>query len=87
MVAGAPSQPLMPASLEATRRITALAYHAHSRPCRDYRPNNGGGTGSYEDGSADPLAAPVYEALHSGCPVVEGEKWVATRWIRGNRFY
>ncbi|PRW59787.1 putative prolyl 4-hydroxylase 3 [Chlorella sorokiniana] len=53
----------------------------------DYRPHNGGGTGSYEDGSADPLATPVYEALHSGCPVVDGEKFVATRWIRGARFY
>lgn len=56
-------------------------------PCRDYRPSNGGGTGSYEDGSADPLAQPVYEALHSGCPVLEGQKFVATRWIRGARFY
>lgn len=56
-------------------------------PRRDYQPHNGGGTGSYEDGTADPLATPVYEALHSGCPVVEGEKFVMTRWIRGARFY
>ncbi|KAL6770815.1 hypothetical protein ACKKBF_B32790 [Auxenochlorella protothecoides x Auxenochlorella symbiontica] len=52
----------------------------------DYRPGGGSGQGSYEDGTADPSATPVYEALHSGCPVLEGEKWIVTRWIRGAGF-
>ena len=25
-------------------------------------------------------------ALHGGCPVVKGEKWVATKWIRDKAF-
>ena len=25
-------------------------------------------------------------ALHGGCPVVKGEKWVATKWIRDKCF-
>lgn len=44
-------------------------------PARDYKPGNGAGTGSYEDGTAEPLAQAVYAAMHSGCPVVEGEKY------------
>jgi hypothetical protein len=24
--------------------------------------------------------------MHSGCPVLEGEKYIATRWIRGAGF-
>lgn len=52
----------------------------------DYKPGNGTGTGSYEDGSADPSAVPVVESLHSGCPVLDGEKWIATRWIRSAKF-
>merc|ERR1712196_386149 len=28
------------------------------------------------DGNFDP------QSLHGGCPVVKGEKWVATKWIR-----
>jgi hypothetical protein len=55
-------------------------------PCRDYRPSNGSGTGSYQDGSAQPYAQTVYAAMHAGCPVLEGEKWIATRWIRSSRF-
>jgi len=29
---------------------------------------------------------PVTRSLHSGAPVVEGEKWVATKWLREARF-
>lgn len=49
-------------------------------------PGQGSNRGSYADGSADPGATPVYGALHSGCPVIEGEKWIVTRWIRSSRF-
>eukprot|EP00887_Chlorella_sp_A99_P006415 scaffold3.g6415.t1 len=52
----------------------------------DYAPSEGSGTGSYSDGSADPAARPIYAAMHSGCPVLEGEKFIATRWIRGAGF-
>jgi hypothetical protein len=30
----------------------------------------------HADGSMDP------HSLHSGCPVVQGNKWSATKWIR-----
>ncbi len=52
----------------------------------DYSPGNGEGTGSYADGTGRPAAKPVPETLHSGCPVEEGEKWIATRWIRSSGF-
>ncbi|KAL4458442.1 hypothetical protein ABPG75_013307 [Micractinium tetrahymenae] len=52
----------------------------------DYRPGNGSGAGSYEDGSAQAEAQTVYEAMHAGCPVWEGEKYIATRWIRSSGF-
>lgn len=52
----------------------------------DYRPGTGAGTGSYEDGSAEANAETVYAAMHAGCPVVEGEKYIATRWIRAAGF-
>jgi prolyl 4-hydroxylase len=29
---------------------------------------------------------PVTRSLHGGTPVVEGEKWVATKWLREGRF-
>jgi len=29
---------------------------------------------------------PVTRTLHGGAPVVEGEKWVATKWLREGRF-
>lgn len=45
----------------------------------DYRPSDGSGTGSFEDGTADPNARPVPESMHSGCPVLSGEKWVRDR--------
>jgi prolyl 4-hydroxylase len=31
-------------------------------------------------------AHPVTRTLHGGAPVVEGEKWVATKWLREGRF-
>jgi prolyl 4-hydroxylase len=31
-------------------------------------------------------AHPVTRSLHGGAPVVEGEKWVATKWLRQGRF-
>lgn len=31
-------------------------------------------------------AHPVSRTLHGGAPVVEGEKWVATKWMRQGRF-
>lgn len=31
-------------------------------------------------------AHPVTRTLHGGAPVVEGEKWVATKWVREGRF-
>jgi prolyl 4-hydroxylase len=29
---------------------------------------------------------PVTRSLHGGAPVIEGEKWVATKWVREGRF-
>lgn len=53
----------------------------------DYEPRDQGtGTGSYANGTGDPTGMPQPKALHSGCPVTEGEKWIATRWIRGSGF-
>jgi prolyl 4-hydroxylase len=31
-------------------------------------------------------AHPVTRSLHGGAPVIEGEKWVATKWLREGRF-
>ncbi len=31
-------------------------------------------------------AHPMTRSLHGGAPVVEGEKWVATKWVREGRF-
>ncbi len=31
-------------------------------------------------------AHPITKTLHGGAPVVEGEKWVATKWLREGRF-
>jgi prolyl 4-hydroxylase len=31
-------------------------------------------------------AHPVTRSLHGGAPVLEGEKWVATKWLRQGRF-
>jgi prolyl 4-hydroxylase len=33
-----------------------------------------------------PNATLAKRALHGGCPVVRGEKWVATKWIRDKSF-
>ena len=29
---------------------------------------------------------PMTRSLHGGAPVIEGEKWVATKWLREGRF-
>jgi prolyl 4-hydroxylase len=29
---------------------------------------------------------PSTRTLHGGAPVIEGEKWVATKWLRERRF-
>jgi len=29
---------------------------------------------------------PITRTLHGGAPVLEGEKWVATKWLREGRF-
>ena len=29
---------------------------------------------------------PMTRSLHGGAPVIEGEKWVATKWLRERRF-
>ncbi|MET0210434.1 MAG: 2OG-Fe(II) oxygenase [Burkholderiaceae bacterium] len=31
-------------------------------------------------------AHPATKSLHGGAPVIEGEKWVATKWVREGRF-
>ncbi|XP_022955844.1 probable prolyl 4-hydroxylase 4 [Cucurbita moschata] len=36
--------------------------------------------------SLHPNAVPDTSSLHGGCPVIEGEKWSATKWIRVNPF-
>lgn len=33
-----------------------------------------------------PTAIPDTKSLHGGCPVIEGEKWSATKWIRVDSF-
>lgn len=33
-----------------------------------------------------PNAVPDPESLHAGCPVIEGEKWSATKWIHVDSF-
>jgi hypothetical protein len=43
----------------------------------DFEPGEGPGTGSFRDGTAQPAANPVGGALHAGCPVLAGEKWVS----------
>eukprot|EP01025_Chloroclados_australasicus_P062434 TRINITY_DN8203_c0_g2_i1.p1 TRINITY_DN8203_c0_g2~~TRINITY_DN8203_c0_g2_i1.p1 ORF type:complete len:534 (-),score=53.55 TRINITY_DN8203_c0_g2_i1:1103-2479(-) len=43
-------------------------------------------SGSYQDGDTDTEASPDPAAVHGACPVIEGEKWVVTRWIRSANF-
>lgn len=33
-----------------------------------------------------PLPHPMTQTLHGGAPVLDGEKWVATKWLREQRF-
>jgi prolyl 4-hydroxylase len=61
-------------------------------------PENGGGT-SFPDASLEvaPIRGnavffsydrphPITRTLHGGSPVIAGEKWVATKWLREGRF-
>ena len=58
----------------------------------NYTPGDDGGSGgdngagTFADGSAKPAARRVFAAMHSGCPVIKGEKWITTRWIRSAPF-
>nr|AMY26629.1 prolyl 4-hydroxylase alpha subunit-oxidoreductase activity, prolyl 4-hydroxylase [Linum usitatissimum] len=36
--------------------------------------------------SLHPTAVPDTSSLHAGCPVIEGEKWSATKWIHVSSF-
>uniref|UniRef100_A0A5B7C7R9 procollagen-proline 4-dioxygenase n=1 Tax=Davidia involucrata TaxID=16924 RepID=A0A5B7C7R9_DAVIN len=36
--------------------------------------------------SLHPTAIPDISSLHAGCPVIEGEKWSATKWIHVDSF-
>ena len=36
--------------------------------------------------SLHPTAIPDTSSLHAGCPVIEGEKWSATKWIHVDSF-
>lgn len=36
--------------------------------------------------SLHPTAIPDTNSLHAGCPVIEGEKWSATKWIHVDSF-
>lgn len=36
--------------------------------------------------SLHPTAVPDENSLHAGCPVIEGEKWSATKWIHVDSF-
>ena len=41
----------------------------------------------YAPNTADPSdALEIDGSQHSGCPVVKGEKWIVTRWIRSSEF-
>jgi hypothetical protein len=53
---------------------------AHAPAPRDYVPASSG----YQPGE---LAAPDPTSLHGGCPVLEGTKVIATRWIRASEFH
>jgi len=53
-------------------------------------PDMGGMTVSAARGNAVyfsyPLAHPISKSLHGGSPVLEGEKWVAIKWLRESTF-
>eukprot|EP00951_Prasinocladus_malaysianus_P006636 scaffold47188_cov56-Prasinocladus_malaysianus.AAC.1 len=43
-------------------------------------------SGSAMDGKAETDAVVDLTSLHASCPVLQGEKWVATKWLRSS-FY
>ena len=49
-------------------------------PSRDYVPAGS----QFRPGD---VATPDPTAIHGGCPVLEGEKVIATRWIRAADFH
>lgn len=48
--------------------------------CRDYVPAGS----AWQPGD---LATPDPASLHGGCPVLDGTKLIATRWMRSAEFY
>ena len=43
-------------------------------------------SGSWEFSNATTEGTNDGGSLHGGCPVIEGEKWIATKWIRSTVF-
>ena len=43
-------------------------------------------SGAWHNGNATTEAMNDNSSLHGGCPVIEGEKWIATKWIRSTVF-
>lgn len=43
-------------------------------------------SGTWEHANATTEAINDNASLHGGCPVIDGEKWIATKWIRSAIF-
>ncbi|CAD7695138.1 unnamed protein product [Ostreobium quekettii] len=43
--------------------------------------------GSLKNGTMDTEAVADEAAYHGGCPVMEGEKWIATKWMRSAQYF
>jgi prolyl 4-hydroxylase len=51
--------------------------------CAQYKPRQGDALMFF---SMHPNGTFDKHALHGGCPVTKGEKWVATKWLRDKAF-